>query len=178
MDQQVKSFNNISKAFHHHDISGPQGALDDETMEYALPSECIPLDNQIAGHSFKTSPLGMLKEKGSGVILKYLSETDPRSARELAFYEKIFDPSNCDPVDLSLRKFLPQYLGILHVEGRRYLRLHNLTLGMPKASIADIKIGIQTWDDDASQHKIDSDLSKFPALAQTGFRILGMRVRD
>lgn len=50
-------------------------------------------------------------QHADGSVLKPI-QPPPRGEREVAFYKKLFDSSCDDPVLLTLRPFLPKFLGI------------------------------------------------------------------
>ena len=50
-------------------------------------------------------------QHADGSVLKPV-QPPPRGQRELAFYKKLFEPSCDDPVLMTLRPFLPKFLGI------------------------------------------------------------------
>jgi len=60
----------------------------------------------------------------------------------------------------------------------RYIMLEDLTKYYKKPCIMDIKIGIQTWDEDAKPEKIFTEINKYPIQQKIGFRFTGMRVWD
>ena len=75
---------------------------------------------------------------------------------------------------------LPLPLIVISFSGAcaEYLRLSDLTAGYRRPSVADLKIGTQTFDDDAPAKKKSSELAKFPDQATLGFRFTGMKVFD
>lgn len=77
-----------------------------------LPEETLLFDYQIAGHVHgnKKTKLGLLKHK-DGSILKPLLSSDERTLREHKFYEEVFRAEEPLPDLLTLRTFLPKYLG-------------------------------------------------------------------
>ena len=50
-------------------------------------------------------------QHADGSVLKPV-QPPPRGEREVAFYKKLFDSSCGDPVLLTLRPFLPKFLGM------------------------------------------------------------------
>ena len=50
-------------------------------------------------------------QHADGSVLKPV-QPPPRGEREVAFYKKLFEPSCDDPVLITLRPFLPKFLGI------------------------------------------------------------------
>jgi len=143
-----------------------------------LPKNTIPLDNQVAGHFYNENhEFGILKHATSGDILKPI--VDKRSQREYNFYSQVFSVENDnDKTIVSLRKLIPQFNGIYQdeVSKCRYLRISNATHGMLNPSILDVKIGVKTYDPQASEEKIKSEMEKYIYATELGFRILGMRV--
>lgn len=81
-------------------------------MGTSLPEETLLFDYQIAGHVHgnKKTQLGLLKHK-DGSILKPLLSSDERTLREHEFYEELFSAEEPPPKLLTLRTFLPKYLG-------------------------------------------------------------------
>ena len=59
-----------------------------------------------------------------------------------------------------------------------YLRLNDLTRGYRRPNVVDIKMGTQTFDDDAPATKRAMETTKFPDQARLGFRFTGMKVWD
>lgn len=147
-----------------------------------LPSNTRLFQDQVAGHVHgegKTK-LGILQHE-DGSILKPIDPNDPRSARELEFYQTVSSESCTNPHLLKLRKFLPQFLGIWDPGSpskcaMKYMKIENVTAPFQHPSILDIKIGPQTYDPEAPLQKREMETCKFPAGKTLGFRILGMKV--
>lgn len=57
-----------------------------------------------------------------------------------------------------------------------YIVLEDLTTKFSKPSIMDIKVGVQTWDENASPEKAEAERRKYPTQQVVGFRFTGMRV--
>ncbi|RYY36856.1 hypothetical protein EON62_01480, partial [archaeon] len=60
----------------------------------------------------------------------------------------------------------------LHVE-QPFLALENLTHGYAAPCVMDIKMGVQTWDEDASPDKVAQEIVKFPPQRSIGWRFTG-----
>lgn len=148
-----------------------------------LPQGTLLFDYQIAGHVHgnKKTKLGLLKHE-DGSILKPLLSSDERTLRERKFYEQVFNSEESVPELVTLRAFLPKYLGTwktsFHGQEVEYLRLADLTHGFRRPSVMDIKIGAQTYDPLACAEKVALEKAKYPWGQELGFRILGMRVFD
>jgi hypothetical protein len=73
---------------------------------------------------------------------------------------------------------LAKYNGIFTniKNGNNFIRLKDLTIGFNEPSILDVKIGPKTYDPEANETKIISEINKYEFAQQVGFRILGMRV--
>lgn len=140
-----------------------------------LPENTMPLNNQVAGHFFgqNKSNLGMLQHCISGDVLKPIC--DKRSQRELDFYSLVWNSSNGDSAIKKLQHFVPKFNGIFQ-DSSQFIRLEDVTSDYPNPSILDIKVGLKTYDPEASEEKINSETNKYPWTSQLGFRVLGMRV--
>ena len=110
-----------------------------------------------------------------------------RGVRETSFYDRIFN--NCEHCLVSfedvqdvqvLRQFLPKYFGLARIHGKdaTYIQLENLLHKFRKPCVLDLKMGTQTYDEWASQEKIDYELMKYPLQAEIGFRFTGSQVQD
>jgi hypothetical protein len=61
---------------------------------------------------------------------------------------------------------------------RSYLMLEDLTAPYRRPCVMDIKMGVQTWDEDAPLDKVLQERGKYPTQQAVGFRLTGMRVWD
>ena len=59
-----------------------------------------------------------------------------------------------------------------------HLLLQNITINYVHPCVMDLKLGTQTYEPDAPLAKKDREQGKYPAQADIGFRIVGMRVYD
>lgn len=57
-----------------------------------------------------------------------------------------------------------------------YLKLEDVTRKFMKPCIMDIKVGPVTYDMEADPEKIKREKSKFPALEEVGFQVVGIKV--
>lgn len=147
--------------------------------EEELPEEAVPVENQVAGHRFGycLNKVALLRHSKTTDILKPIC--DKRSEREFRFYSTVWNSdNNNDLIIAQLRSFLAQYNGIFTnvKNGKNFIRLKDLTIDFNEPSILDVKIGPKTYDPEANQTKIISEINKYQFAQQIGFRILGMRV--
>uniref|UniRef100_A0A1L8DLV5 Kinase n=1 Tax=Nyssomyia neivai TaxID=330878 RepID=A0A1L8DLV5_9DIPT len=142
-----------------------------------LPVGCVPLDNQVAGHTFQAGEIGILRE-GDGTILKAAAKP-LCGAREIAFYEALTDAT--DPSLVMLRDLVPEYRGTQKLfVGDRYvdfMKLVDATDGMLEPCIMDVKIGARTWDPLATEEKRAAEEQKYLACKKAlGLCIPGFQV--
>ena len=139
------------------------------------PSLFMPLPTQIAGHGSEgDGEKGFLK-RPDGRLLKPV-QAPPRGRRELDFYKKI--NSSKDPIDVKLRKCIPEFFGVEKVGFRNgitvteeFLILRDITEGFSRPAIMDIKIGSRTWGPDASTKKQAQEDAKYAGTKHPfGFR--------
>lgn len=140
-------------------------------------SELKPLDTQIAGHTEE--------DGGSENLPRFLVSEDgfvfkpipgKRGEKELEFY------TNSHKYNEKLLKFVPKFSKITTVKDIRYLGIENLTYGFNphRVCVSDIKIGTQTYDDDATDEKIQLEKAKSikTTTASLGIRFCGAKVVD
>uniref|UniRef100_A0A1B6DQ49 Kinase n=1 Tax=Clastoptera arizonana TaxID=38151 RepID=A0A1B6DQ49_9HEMI len=124
-----------------------------------LPINIVPLDNQVAGHSFKDGKfmIGMLKHK-DGFVLKPVNRPE-QGKREIAFYESFQTTS--DPILLKFKEFIPEFRGttnlIINGKSITFLKLDNITANFKHPCVMDIKVGAQTWEPGASERKRETE---------------------
>lgn len=144
---------------------------------WAKDAEPAPLE-QVAGHGSWDDSARMLVDK-EGCILKPL-QAPPRGEREVAFYETI--TNSTDPGVHAFEKYTPKYFGVKtrrNKEGEEseFLVIENLTKGMKKACVMDIKIGAITYGPEASEKKKEQEDSKYVGTKKPlGYSVLGMNV--
>lgn len=94
--------------------------------------------------------------------------------KEELFYEKTVEQYP------ELKQWIAGYHGTkeIHMDGidGQFMILDDLTFGYDKPSVIDLKIGTETWEEDASKEKIERESKKYPLQRKLGFRLTGMRV--
>lgn len=137
--------------------------------------EATPIQ-QVAGHGSWDESARMLMDK-EGCILKPVQK-GPRGQREIAFYETITNSTDEDA--MAFNKFTPKYFGTKtrrDSEGNEneFLAIENLTKGMKKSCVMDVKIGANTYGPDASEEKKAQEDAKYVGTKKPfGFSVLGM----
>jgi 1D-myo-inositol-tetrakisphosphate 5-kinase/inositol-polyphosphate multikinase len=58
----------------------------------------------------------------------------------------------------------------------KYIKMKDISFGIQKPSVIDLKIGKITYDPEATPDKIARQKLKYPPSEQTGFQLMGMRV--
>lgn len=143
-----------------------------------LPSNCMPLAHQVAGHFFGKgrTKLGFL-QTNDGLVLKPV-QSPPRGEREHNFFKKIFsqDESELNEDEKELKNLLPTYRGPFMHNNIMYIKMDDLAYGLKYPAVIDFKIGRQTHDPEASTEKITRQKLKYPPCEKIGFQLLGMRV--
>lgn len=76
-----------------------------------------------------------------------------------------------------LKKVTPKFHGVVNQDGETYLSLENLTHGMLEPCVLDLKMGTQTYDENATPEKIAREKKKYPPQEKIGFRIVGMKTK-
>ena len=108
---------------------------------------------------------------GDGRVLKPLPSEDPRSARELAFYEALRGPGAA-----GLAPLTPAFFGVREVSGMPHLDLEDLTAHFLLPCVLDVKMGARSAGADAAPEKVAREAAKWPPQARLGLRFSGMRV--
>lgn len=149
-----------------------------ETLKEGIQaSDVSPLVTQIAGHGSCDDGLNGILQHDLGVVLKPI-QPPPRGLRELEFYKKI--SSSCEEEDVKIRDLTPKFYGVETIKMSdgiqgQYLVLENLTFGLGKPCVMDIKIGKITYGLDASQAKIDRESMSYSGTKiPFGFSVLGI----
>lgn len=79
-------------------------------------------------------------------------------------------------------KFIPKFYGLRQIpiddEPQEFLTMEDITVPYSRPAIMDIKIGKMTYDPNASEKKIKSEIEKYPPQKTLGFRLLGYRVHN
>ncbi|KAL5241414.1 hypothetical protein ACI65C_008824 [Semiaphis heraclei] len=141
--------------------------------------DLLPYDNQVGGHKFtKEKPLlGLLKHK-EGYILKSV-EGGTKGKNEVRFYEELLKNESL----INLRKLVPLYYGTVTVQinsiDMTFIVLDDITKGMKKPCVMDVKIGSQTWEPGCSEKKKNDENAKYTKCKeQWSFCIPGFQVYD
>ena len=100
-----------------------------------------------------------------------------RGVREETFYKLLFDPKHdTDPSLVKLRSFIPTYMGSQPINGVSFLTLSDLTADFTNPSLMDVKIGVKTYDRNATQEKVSHESTKNYLNKVLGFRVLAVKV--
>jgi len=135
-------------------------------------AEVVPLP-QVAGHGSWDKSQAILTNK-EGYILKPI-QPPPRGDREVEFYQTV--NSSSDPNVAQFVQFIPQFFGTCKKKDGKFMMIENLTKGMMKPCIVDIKVGAKTYGPDASAEKKEkSDAAYSGTKKPFGFSVLGMSV--
>jgi len=152
----------------------------DQALHQILPSNCLPLTHQVAGHFFGKgrTKLGFL-QTNDGLVLKPV-QSPPRGEREHNFFKKIFssDERELNEDERELKNLLPTYRGSFLHNDIIYIKMDDLAYGLKHPAVIDFKIGRQTHDPEASIEKINRQKLKYPPCEKIGFQLIGMRVFD
>uniref|UniRef100_A0A182N3R1 3-hydroxyacyl-CoA dehydrogenase n=1 Tax=Anopheles dirus TaxID=7168 RepID=A0A182N3R1_9DIPT len=173
--------------------SGPAPLSTDTMSEWEgipcdLPAGVLQLENQVAGHTAAQGCLGLLKTATDGTILKPTGKV-LCGLREIAFYERLEEmrARKQPPDDLwtTLCQVVPRYHGHpkLIIDGKvvEFVQLEDLTEGLERPCIMDVKIGRRTWDPLATPEKRQAEESKYKACRQRfglcipGFQVYSVR---
>lgn len=141
--------------------------------------DLVPYEDQVGGHKFtKEKPLlGLLKHK-EGYILKSV-EGGTKGKNEVRFYEEL----KKDDSLTKLRELVPSYFGTVTVKinskDMTFIVLNDITRGMKKPCVMDVKIGLQTWEPGCSEKKKKDENAKYKECKeQWSFCIPGFQVYD
>eukprot|EP00128_Syssomonas_multiformis_P005489 Colp12_sorted_trinity150504_noHs@15886 len=134
-------------------------------------------EHVVGGHTTKEEKQSSAMLVQDNYILKPMQgashgQIHTRGSKEASFYESIHGHV--------LEKFLPKYYGsvTVHIDGGLvdYMKLENITHGMKKPCILDLKMGTQTYGEDASPEKAAKERAKYVHQETIGFRFCGMKV--
>ena len=108
-------------------------------------------------------------------------ENDLRGQKEKNFYEDFWSGKapHLGPASIAA-EFIPKYFGfeVDTVKQNTFIKLDNLEDPFQKPCVIDLKIGTQTYDEDADNDKIAKQIKKFKYQELLGYRITGMKVYD
>ncbi|XP_055383316.1 inositol polyphosphate multikinase [Condylostylus longicornis] len=147
---------------------------------FHIPPGTVPLDTQVAGHTWGENSVGLLKLKEDASVLKPLGKPEC-GAREIAFYETVYGSDN--PIISKLKNFTAEYKGHtkININGREldFVKLADLTHNMKEPCIMDIKVGKRTWDPLATPEKIAVEREKYAACKNNlGLCIPGFQIHS
>eukprot|EP01091_Cochliopodium_minus_P008886 TRINITY_DN2088_c1_g1_i1.p1 TRINITY_DN2088_c1_g1~~TRINITY_DN2088_c1_g1_i1.p1 ORF type:complete len:513 (-),score=139.71 TRINITY_DN2088_c1_g1_i1:51-1589(-) len=140
--------------------------------KYSLKKQTIinKFDDQIGGHKWSEGRIGMMKIEDEKKVLKPL-HSKQRGLIESNFYEEVRG-------DTEIQQFIPRYHGLITLNEPikcKYMVLDDLTSGMKKPSILDLKLGQITYNCKATEYIKDRKSSKCPYQYEIGFRCCGMK---
>jgi len=139
------------------------------------------LASQAGGHGAGEEGKVGLLVSGLDHVLKPV-QNPPRGLREVAFYEKISTPNG--PELEQWRDLTPHFHGLETVTKEdgttsQYLMLENLTGGMTRPCVMDIKVGKITYGPDATAEKIAKTKKSYVGTREPfGFNVSGMVVHS
>lgn len=142
---------------HNHDDEGNIGRLD-----------------AVGGHGSKKGKGAPILVRGEKILKPFQPAQHGREKNrgelEANFYKYVFTEHH------PLERFVPKYYGIETIGDVHYVVMENLLHHMKAPCMLDLKMGQQTYDEDASPSKIEREKKKYPPQEVIGFRIVGMKV--
>ena len=105
---------------------------------------------------------------------------DIRGDKEIAFYEEFWssESKHSNPGSLAL-DFILKYYGVeFNQDEEKFIKMTNIETDYRKPCVIDLKIGTQTYDEDASDEKKAKQIKKFKYQEQLGYRLTGMKIYD
>jgi len=150
------------------------------TEVFHIPPGTVPLDTQVAGHTWGENSVGLLKLKEDASVLKPLGKPEC-GAREIAFYETV-EESDITMIS-ELKNFIAEYKGNMKININEreldFIKLADLTHNMVEPCIMDIKVGKRTWDPLATPEKISVEKEKYAACKNNlGLCIPGFQIHS
>jgi len=133
---------------------------------------------QVGGHGSVDKSQAMQVNK-EGLVLKPI-QGGLRGEREVEFFRNVTNSS--DPTIKVFKEFIPHFYGVSRKKLEdgttvEYLMMENLTKGIRKPCIMDVKIGTKTYGPDASEKKkAQQDASYAGTKHPFGFSVPGMSV--
>jgi len=130
----------------------------------------VKKDDQLAGGhagAFKFLPDGTLLKAGK--------------KGEIAFYSDFNNPTSKYYSEMQLLKpYMPQFHGIVELDGKPWIKMQNLCANLTNVSFIDIKMGSQTYSPEDPPSKIanQQQRAKETTSFEYGFRITGVTIRD
>ena len=150
------------------------------------------------GHGSKDKRLAIRPDsEDDSVVVKPLVESDRRTGVELAFYAHVGSGAAAEEARAlagaaaverlsclaaeraALGALVPRLRGVRkNGEGLVELRLENQARGMGRVNAMDVKIGVQSWDDDAREEVKQRKKAKHHRQMACGLNLDGMRLAD
>ena len=157
---------------------------------HSLPR--LPLPASLSALAAVGGHAGML---GDGQWVYKPLQPGARGECELRFYSLVTaagdpavpgagaQPSEREESSAPPAALLPLCAGIARAEPGEpgsglLLVLEDLTRSFARPCVMDVKMGVQSWAEDASEAKILAERAKCPSQARMGLRVTGMRVWD
>eukprot|EP01050_Picozoa_sp_SAG11_P024330 SAG11_NODE_5147_length_1647_cov_1.390827_1_plen_322_part_00 len=134
------------------------------TVPQPKPRTAYTSHMQVGGHA------GSMRFDGDCVLKKL--QIDGRGERESAFMLEVV------PMDPFLRMHVPRAHGVREIDGDRWLVMDNLTAGMRKPIVMDLKMGQLTYAPDATEAKIQRRERKdgSSTTLSHGITVVGVRL--
>lgn len=161
---------------------------------FQLPSGTLLLPHQVAGHVCQVGKdtIGILHDQRQpGTVLKAANKP-VCGEREIQFYQRVYGENGADAADAAtdiaagdcwrqLRALTPHFYGTVRLPVAQravdFMRLSDVTHGMRRPCVMDVKIGARTWDPLATASKIAAEREKYAACKNLlGFCIPGFQV--
>lgn len=161
---------------------------------FQLPSSTLLLPHQVAGHVCQVGKdtIGiLLDQQQPGTVLKAANKP-VCGEREIQFYQRVYGDDGADAADEAaevadadcwrqLRALTPHFYGTVRMPVAQrtvdFMRLSDLTHGMRRPCVMDVKIGARTWDPLATTSKIVAEQQKYAVCKNLlGFCIPGFQV--
>ncbi|KAL1115001.1 hypothetical protein AAG570_007824, partial [Ranatra chinensis] len=123
---------------------------------------------------------GVLKHP-DGFLLKPIYK-EILGASEVSFYQAVANSRNNEPL-YAIKCFLPKYFGTtvakINMKEIKFLKLEDVSEGLIKPCVMDVKIGARTWDPNASAIKREIEEGKYASCKKTfGFCVPGYQLYD
>eukprot|EP00818_Percolomonas_sp_WS_P010486 CAMPEP_0117443622 /NCGR_PEP_ID=MMETSP0759-20121206/4791_1 /TAXON_ID=63605 /ORGANISM="Percolomonas cosmopolitus, Strain WS" /LENGTH=352 /DNA_ID=CAMNT_0005235605 /DNA_START=2528 /DNA_END=3586 /DNA_ORIENTATION=+ len=137
---------------------------------------CLREADVVGGHDGEIA-LASVKVKASPLTDGEFFLKPVLKEKERKFYEEFLQETQHGDEHFArmVQDWIPTYYRTETINNMEYLVMQNLCSGFSKPCILDLKMGVQTYDDDASEKKKAYEISKYPDQATQGFRITGFK---
>jgi len=148
-----------SESKHSEESKDAKDPMKEELELIPKPDAHAKFDQQMGGHE------GTFQKMDAAKIMKNAGDA------ETAFYEEIHNYP-------ALQSFAPTFFGVKELDGKKYIVIEDLTHTFKKPCILDVKIGRQSFGEDASPEKKASmeAKDKKSTTHPLGMRITAMKV--